>query len=66
MYDIAQTLYEKKLISYPRTSSRYLTEDVYRTLPAILRRLVSWNLFELDTDLSEGLLSGLSRSVGDE
>ena len=26
MYDIAQSLYEKKLISYPRTSSRYLTE----------------------------------------
>lgn len=66
VYDIAQTLYEKKLISYPRTSSRYLTEDVYRTLPAILRRLVSWNLFELETDLSEGMLSGLSRSVVDE
>ena len=66
VYDIAQTLYEKKLISYPRTSSRYLTEDVYSTLPAILRRLVSWNLFELETDLSEGMLSGLSRSVVDE
>lgn len=39
---------------------------MYSTLPAILRRLVSWNLFELDTDLSEGMLSGLSRSVVDE
>lgn len=26
--DLAQTLYEKKIISYPRTSSRYLGEDM--------------------------------------
>lgn len=26
--DIAQSLYEKKLITYPRTDSRYLTEDM--------------------------------------
>ncbi|HDG3495804.1 TPA: DNA topoisomerase III, partial [Staphylococcus aureus] len=25
--EIAQTLYEKKLITYPRTDSRYITED---------------------------------------
>lgn len=30
--DYAQTLYEKKLISYPRTDSRYLTEDMARTV----------------------------------
>lgn len=35
----AQALYEAKLISYPRTGSRYITEDVYRTLPGLLGRL---------------------------
>ena len=29
--DLAQSLYEKKLITYPRTDSRYLTEDMART-----------------------------------
>lgn len=33
---IAQSLYEKKLISYPRTGSRYIPEDVFITLPDIL------------------------------
>ena len=35
----AQALYEKKLITYPRTGSRYITEDVFRTLPGLVRRL---------------------------
>ena len=26
--DIAQSLYEKKFITYPRTGSRYISEDV--------------------------------------
>ena len=30
--DIAQRLYEKKLITYPRTDSKYLTEDMEHTL----------------------------------
>ena len=30
---IAQTLYEKKLLSYPRTDSRYLTQDLYPQSP---------------------------------
>ena len=35
--DLAQALYEKhKLISYPRTDSRYLTKDVEETLPRIV------------------------------
>lgn len=44
-FDIAQRLYEKKLISYPRTSSRFLTEDVYNTLPSIIERFFSWKEF---------------------
>ncbi len=36
--DLAQTLYEKhKLISYPRTDSRHLSQSVAQTLPAIVR-----------------------------
>ncbi len=38
----AQSLYEKKLITYPRTGSRYIPEDVYETIPGLLRRL-SWS-----------------------
>ena len=35
--DIAQALYERhKLISYPRTDSRHLSEDVAQTLPRIV------------------------------
>ena len=34
----AQSLYEKKLITYPRTGSRYIPEDVYGTIPKILSR----------------------------
>ena len=38
--DIAQALYEKhKLISYPRTDSRYLSQTVADTLPAIVAAL---------------------------
>ena len=37
---IAQTLYEqKKLISYPRTDSRHLSQDIARTLPKIVRAI---------------------------
>jgi DNA topoisomerase-3 len=36
--DVAQTLYEKKkLLSYPRTDSRHLSESVAATLPAIVQ-----------------------------
>jgi DNA topoisomerase-3 len=35
----AQLLYEEKLITYPRTDSRYLSDDLKRTIPDILRRL---------------------------
>ncbi len=38
--DIAQALYEKhKLISYPRTDSRYLSQDVAGTLPRIVKTI---------------------------
>lgn len=37
--EIAQSLYEKKLISYPRTDSRVLSTDVVPELPRILNGL---------------------------
>src|SRR5579871_992246 len=38
--DTAQTLYERhKLISYPRTDSRHLSQDVARTLPRIVQAI---------------------------
>ncbi|MEL7654958.1 MAG: DNA topoisomerase 3 [Bacillota bacterium] len=37
--EIAQSLYEKKLISYPRTDSRVLSTDVVPELPKILNGL---------------------------
>ena len=33
--DYAQSLYEKKLVTYPRTDSRYLTEDMAAGLPGL-------------------------------
>ena len=36
---IAQKLYEAKLITYPRTSSRYIPDDVYDEIPKLLRTL---------------------------
>ena len=34
--DYAQSLYEKKLITYPRTDSKYLTDDMADTLSVVL------------------------------
>lgn len=36
---IAQKLYETKLITYPRTSSRYISDDVFATLPKLFKNL---------------------------
>ena len=37
--DIAQTLYEKKLISYPRTGSRHIPQDVMAHVPELLEKI---------------------------
>lgn len=38
---IAQKLYEAKLITYPRTGSRHISEDVFTEIPALLLTLKS-------------------------
>ena len=36
---IAQSVYEKKITTYPRTGSRYISEDVFEEVPALLRKI---------------------------
>ena len=36
---IAQSLYEKKITTYPRTGSRYISGDVFEEIPALLRKI---------------------------
>ncbi len=43
---IAQSLYEKKLISYPRTGSRHIPEDVMRIIPSLLEKIISISDFK--------------------
>ncbi|MCL7987416.1 DNA topoisomerase [Sphingobacterium sp. lm-10] len=37
--NIAQSLYEKKFITYPRTGSKYIPEDIWSEIPALVRNL---------------------------
>ena len=39
---IAQTLYEKKFITYPRTGSRYIGEDVWDEIPILVEVLTAY------------------------
>ena len=44
--DYLQSLYEKKLVTYPRTDSRYLTEDMAGMLPGLCHSVAekfAWN-----------------------
>ena len=36
---IAQSLYEKKITTYPRTGSQYISEDVFEEVPVLLRKI---------------------------
>lgn len=43
--EIAQKLYEAKLITYPRTSSRYIPLDVLQEIPALLEKHLEHPVF---------------------
>lgn len=43
--EIAQSLYEKKLISYPRTDSRVISTDVVKELPRVLNGIYKSSAF---------------------
>lgn len=42
---IAQILYEKKYITYPRTGSRYIPDDVYELLRERITNLLDYSMF---------------------
>ena len=60
---IAQSLYEKKVMSYPRTGSRYISEDIFEEIPARITLLGQYPRF---ASYSAGLNGNLNRrSVND-
>lgn len=44
--DVAQRLYERGLITYPRTGSRYIPRDVMPQIAPLLAAIASWKEFE--------------------
>lgn len=64
--EIAQKLYEKKLISYPRTSSRFVSEDMYETLPRIMEKIMNRKEFKPYIKSMGINLFDLPRNVIDE
>ena len=38
--NLLQNLYESKLVSYPRTGSRYIGDDVFATVPNLISKLI--------------------------
>ena len=62
---IAQTLYENKFISYPRTDSRFLSQEIKAEVPAILAKLQAIKPSEIGV-LSLGNLTFTSRIVNDK
>lgn len=51
---IAQTLYEKKVITYPRTGSRYIGEDVFEQIETLFQHLA---------DTAEDGIAAISRNL---
>ncbi|ASK32336.1 DNA topoisomerase III [Chryseobacterium sp. T16E-39] len=43
---IAQSLYEKKFITYPRTGSKYISEDLWPEIPELVRILNATDYFK--------------------
>lgn len=56
---VAQTLYEKKLTTYPRTGSRYIGEDVFDTIPSLINNAKSLGIYP------EKAFNDLSTSLND-
>lgn len=55
---IAQSLYEKKFISYPRTGSKYVPEDIWAEIPKLIGILEEHEKFrEVVTKMKRGRLN---------
>ena len=64
--DLAQSLYEKKLLTYPRTDSNYLTDDMKETADKVISMLLSMFSFMQSIEFTPeitGLLN--SKKVSD-
>lgn len=65
--DATQNLYEKKLVTYPRTDSRYLTADMKESTAEILTALLSASYLKEETGAVYDLnLTDVSRLVNDK
>lgn len=53
--DLVQKLYEAKLVTYPRTSSRYIPEDVFAEVPMLFERLKAHSPFAEKIETLGGL-----------
>ena len=62
---VAQSLYEAKLISYPRTGSRYISDDVFAEIPALIGQLSGYAPFGNYAKIMSGA-SLNRRSVNDK
>ena len=61
---IVQGLYEKKCMTYPRTGSRYISEDVFEEIPSRIKQLSKYDKFkDVSEDLSDAELN--RKSVND-
>lgn len=62
---IAQSLYEKKVMSYPRTGSRYISEDVFEEMPERIALLGQYHRFAgYAASLNSNTLNRLSVNDG--
>lgn len=60
--DYAQSLYEKKLITYPRTDSRYLTEDMADTVNKVISVSMCVSPFDSISDFAPEIFRMLNSS----
>ena len=63
--EVAQSLYERhKMITYPRTDSRYLSKDMESKLPGVIKSIADPEYKQFaDTLLAESQLSGISARI---
>lgn len=63
--ELAQMLYEKKLITYPRTDSRFLTEETGKVLPELLK--IVYRRFGFEEAFGAGMpMMDISKVVNDK
>ena len=64
--DLAQSLYEKKLLTYPRTDSSYLTDDMEETAAKVIALLCGTLPFMAGMGFSPEIARGLNSKKGSD